>query len=480
MRNRIYLPLLFILTSLILSACGGGSSSNSTPTAITGSYSDAGAVSGLQYSTATQSGTTDSSGKFLYLPGETVTFSVGSIVIGKAVAAPTLTTFDLVGISAPLTSLGIPNNIPSSLLFQQAINISTFLQTLDSDGNVNNGISIPSQAIVLSNNTALTFKQKYFNFQNSFTFKNFIGRCRTAGIWSGSRVIVSSGYAANLLYAGLGLAPKLYAMIRADSGTNGYSLFTYDANGNLTQNKTFDGNGVLQSSYAYAYDANGNQTLFQYINGSGVLQLSTTNTYDANGNVTQSKSFDSSSVLQLSITFTYDANGNETQNKTFDGNGVLQSSTTNTYDANGNGTQAKSFNGSGVLQWSTTNTYDANGNLAQSKSFDSSGLLQSSTTNTYDANGNLTSYQYIDSSGVLQLSTTFTYDANGNRTLYQYFNGSGLLQSSTTFTYDANGNVTQIKSFDASGVLLFSSTYTNSASSVWTQIFRNLKGGGPN
>jgi len=186
-----------VLTTLLVSCGGGSSDSSSTPTAITGSYSDAGAVSGLQYSTATQSGTTDSSGKFLYLPGETVTFSVGSIVIGKAVAAPTLTTFDLVGISAPLTSLGIPNNIPSSLLFQQAINISTFLQTLDSDGNVSNGISIPSQAIVLAKNTAVNFNQKYFYFQNSFALNNFIGRCRTAGIWGGSRVIVSSGYAAN-------------------------------------------------------------------------------------------------------------------------------------------------------------------------------------------------------------------------------------------------------------------------------------------
>ena len=339
MRNRIYLPLLFILTSLILSACGGGSSSKSTPTAITGSYSDAGAVSGLQYSTATQSGTTDSSGKFLYLPGETVTFSVGSIVIGKAVAAPTLTTFDLVGISAPLTSLGIPNNIPSSLLFQQAINISTFLQTLDSDGNVSNGISIPSQAIVLAKNTAVNFNQKYFYFQNSFALNNFIGRCRTAGIWGGSRVIVSSGYAANLLYAGLGLAPKLYAVTRADSGTNSYSLFTYDANGNMTQIKSFNGGGVLQSSNTFTYDANGNLTQSKSFNGSGVLQSSVTYTYDANGNMTAYQYFDSSGVLQFSVTYTYDANGNKTAYQYFDSSGVLQSSTTYTNSASSVWTQ---------------------------------------------------------------------------------------------------------------------------------------------
>ena len=42
MRNRFFLPLLFILSSLILSACGGGSSSTSTTT-----YTIGGTISGL-------------------------------------------------------------------------------------------------------------------------------------------------------------------------------------------------------------------------------------------------------------------------------------------------------------------------------------------------------------------------------------------------------------------------------------------------
>ena len=115
--------LLFPLFALALAACGGSGSSS---TASVGTFTDAGLVSGLQYQTATQSGVTDANGKFHYLSGETVTFKVGNIVLGQAIAGPALNTFSLVGIAPPLTSLGLMNKTPNGKLFQKAINISVF------------------------------------------------------------------------------------------------------------------------------------------------------------------------------------------------------------------------------------------------------------------------------------------------------------------------------------------------------------------
>lgn len=173
--------LLVSIISLLLVACSGSSSSDQP----VGVLSDAGTVSGVQYRTATQSGTTDSGGKFLYNPGETVTFFIGNIVIGQALASPALNTFDLVGISPPLSGLGIPNKTPQSLLFQKAINISTLLQTLDDDANPANGISIPKEAASIASTATINFSQSSIDFQDTFALRQFISRCRTAGLWGG-------------------------------------------------------------------------------------------------------------------------------------------------------------------------------------------------------------------------------------------------------------------------------------------------------
>ena len=122
---------LAVASAVMLASCGGGGGSSSTVSV--GTFTDAGLVSGLQYQTATQSGVTDANGKFNYLPSETVTFKIGNIVLGQAIAGPELNTFSLVGIAPPLTSLGVMNKTPNGKLFQKAINISVFLQTLDAD-----------------------------------------------------------------------------------------------------------------------------------------------------------------------------------------------------------------------------------------------------------------------------------------------------------------------------------------------------------
>ena len=192
---KLFYQIVCCSLFLFLTACGGSSS-----TASVGTFTDAGLVSGLQYQTATQSGVTDADGRFNYLPGETVTFKTGNIVLGQAVAGSALNTFSLVGIAPPLTSLGVINNTSNGKLFRKAINISVFLQTLDADANPQNGIAIPSQAIDLAANTTLNFDQQLDEFSSSFALRQYIVRSRAAGLWGGSRAIVLSGYATKVMF----------------------------------------------------------------------------------------------------------------------------------------------------------------------------------------------------------------------------------------------------------------------------------------
>lgn len=68
-----------ILTMTIFYGCDGGSSS---PTVYSGMLIDS-PVEGVEYSTPTQSGITDSQGTFKYQAGEMVTFYVGGFILGN-------------------------------------------------------------------------------------------------------------------------------------------------------------------------------------------------------------------------------------------------------------------------------------------------------------------------------------------------------------------------------------------------------------
>jgi hypothetical protein len=138
--------ILLVSFALSLTACGGGGDSGDSdegdvggdePTipavpASTGVFVDS-VVTGLHYETPTFSGFTNSAGEYDFLPGESVTFSIGGIVLGSAPAGPVVT---------PLTLVSGATNPANPAV----TNIVRLLLTLDDDGNSNNGILISAAA----------------------------------------------------------------------------------------------------------------------------------------------------------------------------------------------------------------------------------------------------------------------------------------------------------------------------------------------
>ena len=135
----------------LLSACGGGggdstsgggsgtqpSPSPSSPAPIleTGRFIDS-PVEGIEFQTQSQSGFTNANGEFQFRSGETVVFKIGSLIIGQSNAKGVVTPIDLVpGADA--------DNSPESN--PQVVKILQILQTLDSDGDPGNGISISQE-----------------------------------------------------------------------------------------------------------------------------------------------------------------------------------------------------------------------------------------------------------------------------------------------------------------------------------------------
>ena len=134
--RAVKLVLNPVMAGLLLAACGGGSSTSQ------GRFVD-GPVAGLAYSTTTGlSGTTDANGAFNYTdstPADRVSFKVGALALGSAMAAAVVTPLDLV-----------PG---ASVSDARVLNRLQLLQSLDSDKDGDNGIVIDTTLAAKLNET---------------------------------------------------------------------------------------------------------------------------------------------------------------------------------------------------------------------------------------------------------------------------------------------------------------------------------------
>ncbi|HET7060899.1 MAG TPA: adhesin, partial [Nitrosospira sp.] len=142
--KNFWAPLMPMAFALGLASCGDGkgpsdSGSGSGSASSASSSTEKGPTTGRLLDTAVEgvaftassgaTGTTDKQGTFKYSHGDTVEFKLGSLVLGKPKGAAIITPMELAGES------------PARLQ-----NILILLQSLDVDGNPDNGISIPASA----------------------------------------------------------------------------------------------------------------------------------------------------------------------------------------------------------------------------------------------------------------------------------------------------------------------------------------------
>ncbi len=126
---------------------GGGNTSAPTQT---GTLTDS-AVAGVRYETSGgYSGTTDAQGHFLYNVGETVTFKIGDLTLGEITPS---------GTEATVTPIELATSAAGVVNTDKVTNLLVLLQSLDSDGDPDNGINIPaSAATAITGNTATSIQ----------------------------------------------------------------------------------------------------------------------------------------------------------------------------------------------------------------------------------------------------------------------------------------------------------------------------------
>ncbi len=93
-------------------------------------------LQGLEYETPTISGLTDETGEFMFRPGETVTFSVGGLVLGSARGTTRLTPAHIV--------IEVGGDV-KKIKNRKVTNIARFLQSLNKADQIENGIIITDE-----------------------------------------------------------------------------------------------------------------------------------------------------------------------------------------------------------------------------------------------------------------------------------------------------------------------------------------------
>ncbi|MEZ0311670.1 MAG: DUF6691 family protein [Myxococcota bacterium] len=406
----------------------------------TGVFVD-GPVIGLHYQTLTRQGLTNAKGEFEYAGGETVTFTVGGVVLGTLAGKDRISPFDLFGIAPPTDAAELRELLRDDVVtdFDRAANVALFLQALDADRDPANGIDVTSWGATLAG-VPFAFDEGF----GAFAFGSFQ---RFAAAHPGIDRNIDVAAVLPHLYATLGLSVPAHvaATYAADYGNDGAadvtSTLTVDELGRVIRVRSdVDANGLVDRDDTTTYDARGRVISAEYRRDGaqdGVFERVESYTYvfDSDGYASSLIVQDTTNGiigLKQSFTYTYDTAGNlltTLQENDDGGNGSVESrrSETSTYDLAGRRVTSRietDINGDGVTNSIVTDsrTWNAGGFLTQAVTETDSnadGVVNSRETVTYalDEAGHVLMQATEVRSGdaVIALAhTNFTYDANGN------------------------------------------------------------------
>ena len=191
------LGLLTMLCSLTLVTvgCGGGGGSGGAgaggPALANGVFVDS-PVEGMDFETGSESGLTGLSGRFNYREGEIITFSIGDVILGQAAGKDMLTPIDLVPGAADETDSTVTN-------------ICRLLQSLDQDGNLQNGIQITAQIRAEVDGRAIDFNLSISQFENDPAIVGLFDTLNALNLFTADtpRQLISAAVAQNHLRATL-------------------------------------------------------------------------------------------------------------------------------------------------------------------------------------------------------------------------------------------------------------------------------------
>ena len=182
----------------------------------TGYYYDS-RVSGIDYETSLDgevirtgvTGENDDPGRFLFIEGATVSFSLGGTVLGETDAKERVTPFDLAGVvEEAIGECDVSASLPDDgSAFRIVHNMAALLQTLDTDGDPAGTIDIRSEVAALFENVTIDFDQPWEDFQTDPDLQGVLDAANNGNLFPETRTLRDRVAALVALYRGIGLCP---------------------------------------------------------------------------------------------------------------------------------------------------------------------------------------------------------------------------------------------------------------------------------
>ena len=351
-------------------------------------------VAGVTYETPTHRGVTGARGEFRFEKGESVRFMLGSTLLGEVNDPGQVTPLDLAG-SAPLEGVGINWALQDEEEpFHAAINTAVLLQSLDHDGNPDNGVEITRDVADLLQGVSLNLNQRWESFQREPRLRRLVGKANRENRFGVVHGIVKPAAALERVYDALAIdTPVIGVSFQQNQDENGNPEHTeywqYDANGNVVRHEV-DNLGVE----SWQYDIAGNVTRHETESTNYNVYDVETWQYDASGNVTQLREDRGrDGTAERTLSYEYDADG------------ILTKFATETFGE---------INAGNSESWK----YDVAGNLRQyRRDWSENGKLRSFESWQYDAGGKVTRQENYEKFGGQEDRDieTWQYDAGATR-----------------------------------------------------------------
>lgn len=513
-----------VLALLMVSGCGSGGSGGSAPApaVVSGQIIDS-LVQGLDYRAASSSGLTDASGTFSYSAGEAVSFSIGDLALGSLSGKPIATLLDLVpgarieeffynpDWDGTSDSSGVYGRIKN----QRVKNIARFLQSIDSDCNLLNGIQITSQIRAEVSPRVIDFDQSASAFGADPVMADLFSRLNAAGAFAAGcsgalrpeRVaeshLVRSIYDTWMLAGGSidsdgdGTVDDTRQTLRdAHDRVTEYALFGFakmyndydDVNRTVTIRRDDNGDGTIDYVWRTTHDEQRRVVKEEEdYNGDGVYDNETTIERDIFGRETGRFWIAVATGQTYRYTYQYDADGNLVLELTDSGDdGSIDYETRYTYVG---GKRTKEERRDGALYSTRLYTYSGDNLTLETTDVHDDGVLDYRTEYAYDANDNLLtikSYEFRDNGGVFAwfLLQEDTYVYNGDnffveQTLVFHDPGGGPDQTHRqVVSRDANNQITRSEWTKPSGMTEIQ-TYIWEEQTVPSSFDIYIPGGGP-
>jgi hypothetical protein len=225
------------------------------------------------------------------------------------------------------------------------------------------------------------------------------------------------------------------------------SVYLFNPDGNLKEDRQYNGEGKLIWKSLYKYDNSGNLSEKATYLDSTDLKNRVVYKYDVKKNIVEETSFNNSGSLEYKISYKYNAKGQLIEKLIFrpsEKNWNISLS----YDENKNIKRSSSYTVSEAQTTRYIYRHDKEGKKVEEIYYRPDGSKGSRYVNIYNDKGKRIEYSVYGSDDSLLYKSVFKYDDSGNMIERQGLEGDADLSIKETNKFDSAGNLVESVSYN--------------------------------